>query len=181
MGDIVRASKFMSLVLRHRPDKIGIALDEHGWVSVNELIAGSQKGGVRLSRALIERVVAENDKKRFVFSEDGSKIRAAQGHSVEVDLELTPQEPPEILYHGTASRSVAAIKVEGLTRGRRHHVHLSKDAETARTVGQRHGKPVILEVQAGAMNRAGVPFYCSDNGVWLVESVPPERLVFPPD
>ncbi len=179
MEDIIRASKFMSLILRHNPGKIGVALDANGWASVDDLIAGSQRGSVRLSRALIERVVAENDKKRFVLSEDGLRIRAAQGHSVAIDLALAPLAPPEILYHGTASRFIEAIQREGLIRGARHHVHLSSDADTARAVGQRHGRPVILTVQSGAMSRAGLLFYRSDNGVWLTEAVPPEYLAFP--
>src|SRR5262245_14678306 len=136
---IVRASKFMSLVLRHRPDKIGLTLDTNGWAQVSDLIACSRKGPLPLSRELIQEVVENNDKKRFVFSEDGERIRAAQGHSIEVDLELVPQEPPELLYHGTPSHAVSSIRREGLLRRKRHHVHLSLDRETATRVGQRHG------------------------------------------
>lgn len=176
---IVRASKFMSLVLRHQPEKIGLTLDAQGWAVVADLVACSQRGGTRLSVELIQEVVATNDKKRFVLSEDGKRIRAAQGHSIEVDLALAPIEPPEFLYHGTATRFLESIQREGLIRGSRHHVHLSKDRETATSVGQRHGKPVVMTVLAGEMWKAGIPFYCSENGVWLTEQVPPQYLIFP--
>jgi putative RNA 2'-phosphotransferase len=171
----------MSLLLRHQPEKIGLALDEHGWASVADLIALTQNGSVRLSRELIAEVVATNDKKRFVLSEDGERIRAAQGHSIEVDLALMPREPPEYLYHGTATRFVESIRASGILRGKRHDVHLSADEETAVKVGQRHGKPVVITIRAGDMWRAGIPFTCSENGVWLTDEVPTAYLLFPED
>jgi len=173
---LVRASKYMSLLLRHQPEKVGLALDANGWARVADLVSLTQKGGVRLTRELIEEVVAGNDKKRFVLSEDGERIRAAQGHSIEVDLALPPRQPPEYLYHGTASRFLDSIRKSGIVRGKRHHVHLSPDEETAIKVGQRHGKPVILTIRSGDMWRAGIPFYCSENGVWLTDEVPPAYL-----
>jgi putative RNA 2'-phosphotransferase len=175
---IVRASKFMSLVLRHQPEKIGIELDANGWTSVADLIARSHNGSVRLSAELIQEVVVTNDKKRFVISEDGLRIRAAQGHSVEVDLDLAARQPPDFLFHGTAARNMESIRESGLLKGRRHHVHLSLDRETAVRVGQRYGKPVVLTVQSRKMWDAGIPFYCSDNGVWLTEFVDSKYLQF---
>jgi len=172
----VHTSKFLSYVLRHRPDSIGIALDENGWVDVEVLLAAAERHGKRLSRQVLERAVAENDKKRFAFSEDGRRIRASQGHSVSVDLALEPIEPPELLYHGTVERFLESIREKGLVRGSRHHVHLSPDEATARKVGSRRGKPVILVVEAGRMHQAGYQFFRSANGVWLTESVPAEFL-----
>lgn len=176
--DIVSTSKFLSLLLRHKPEKIGLTLDENGWADVEELIAKANAQGKRLTRELLDRVVAENDKKRFAFSEDGKRIRASQGHSVEVDLALSPQVPPETLFHGTATRFLDSIKQQGLIPGNRQHVHLSLLQETAVSVGKRHGKVVVLVVQAGAMQRAGHKFFVSENGVWLTERVPVEFLVF---
>ena len=178
-ADLVKVSKFLSLVLRHQPEAIGLTLDESGWADVEDLIRRANERGHRLTRPLLERVVAENDKKRFAFSEDGRKIRASQGHSVAVDLALPPAEPPELLYHGTATRFVESIRAKGLHSGSRQHVHLSLDAVTATKVGQRHGKPVILTVRAGAMWAAGHPFFRSANGVWLTERVPVEFIDFP--
>ena len=148
-GKLARTSKFLSLVLRHRPETIGVTLDAQGWVDVDELIASAAAKGQPLTRELIGRVVAENDKQRFALSDDGTRIRANQGHSVEVDLALEPQEPPETLYHGTAARNLRSIERDGLRRGQRHHVHLSADPVTARIVGQRHGEPVVLRVASG--------------------------------
>ncbi|HEY0036191.1 MAG TPA: RNA 2'-phosphotransferase [Longimicrobium sp.] len=178
---LVRASKFLSLVLRHRPEEVGIALDEAGWVEVDVLLDACAQAGVTLDRPTLDRVVAENDKQRFAFSDDGLRIRASQGHSVRVELGLQPQTPPEVLYHGTASRSVEAIRREGLRPGRRTHVHLSLDEQTAEGVGGRHGRPVVLRVQAGRMHAAGHAFYRSENGVWLADEVPPEFIAFPGD
>jgi putative RNA 2'-phosphotransferase len=178
-SSLVRVSKFLSLVLRHQPEKIGITLDDAGWVGVDELLDAAQRSGMRMDRALLERVVAENDKKRFAFSPDGERIRASQGHSVDVDLGLQPVEPPEELFHGTASRFVESIRGEGLRTGSRTHVHLSTDEATARKVGQRHGSPVILRVAAGRMHRAGHQFFVSENGVWLTAAVPAEFIAFP--
>lgn len=179
--DLVKTSKFLSLVLRHQPDVIGLALDENGWADVDELIRLAAAGGHRLTltRPLLEQVVADNDKKRFAFSDDGRRIRASQGHSVRVDLALPAAEPPAELFHGTATRFVESIRAGGLHAGNRQHVHLSLDVPTATKVGQRHGKPVILTVRAGDMAAAGHPFFLSANGVWLTERVPVEFITFP--
>ena len=171
---LVKTSKFLSLVLRHKPQTIGLELDDQGWASVDELIAAAGKQGTKLRSELIEEVVATNDKKRFALSEDGSRIRANQGHSVKVDLGLEPVAPPEFLYHGTATRFMASIRTQGLKPSGRHHVHLSPDRETAVKVGSRRGVPVVLRVEAGRMHAEGTVFYCSDNGVWLTDRVPPE-------
>lgn len=173
---LVKTSKFLSLVLRHEPNKIGLTLDPAGWVAVNELLSACAAYGVNLNRALLETVVRQNDKQRFSFSEDGTRIRANQGHSVEIELGYAPAPPPELLYHGTATRFLASIRQQGLLKGARHHVHLSADVETATRVGQRHGPPVVLTVNAAAMQQAGYTFYLSANGVWLIEHVPPDYL-----
>lgn len=174
--DIVKVSKFLSLVLRHKPEEIGLTLDENGWADVEELIRLINQAGSRLTRPLLERVVAENDKKRFAFSDDGLRIRASQGHSIEVDLALVPQVPPELLYHGTATRFLDSIRETGLVAGKRQHVHLSLDLETASKVGKRHGRLHLLTIRAGEMHRDGRLFYCSANGVWLTELVPLEYI-----
>lgn len=176
---LVRASKFLSLVLRHKPEHIGITLDAAGWVGVDELLAAAGRSGFALDRATLERVVADNDKRRFAFSEDGARIRASQGHSVAVELGLEPQAPPEVLFHGTATRFLDSIRRGGLRPGSRTHVHLSADEATARTVGQRHGKPAVLRIDAGAMHRDGHAFVRSENGVWLTEAVPAGYISFP--
>lgn len=173
----IRHSKFLSLVLRHQPEKIGVSLDPNGWIEVDTLLEAMARHGKRLSREDLERLIRESEKQRFALSEDGLRIRANQGHSVEVDLALAPQTPPEILYHGTVDRFMDSILASGLLKGNRHHVHLSADVETAQKVGQRRGKPVILEVRAGDMHRVGRPFYLSDNGVWLAEDVPVQYIV----
>jgi putative RNA 2'-phosphotransferase len=165
-------SKRLSYVLRHRPDSIGLQLDETGWASVAELLEKLAHQGVTVTRGDLETVVAENDKKRFAFSTDGSRIRASQGHSVAVDLGYEPASPPDTLFHGTASRFVESIHREGLMRGSRAHVHLSIDHETAIRVGRRHGNPVVFVVEAQRLSAAGHLFYLSDNGVWLTEHVP---------
>ena len=169
---IKQISKFLSLILRHNPGKIGLTLDEQGWAEVDELMRLAQGRGPTLSRELIEEVVATNDKQRFALSEDGRLIRANQGHSIAVDLGLVPQTPPALLYHGTADKNLPSIMAQGLLPGRRQHVHLSADVETAVKVGQRHGRPIVLKVQTGAMHAAGHLFYKSANGVWLVAAVP---------
>ncbi|HEX4965395.1 MAG TPA: RNA 2'-phosphotransferase [Thermoanaerobaculia bacterium] len=176
---IVQVSKFLSYVLRHEPAAIGLVLDEAGWASITELIALSRATGKPLTRELIEHVVATNDKQRFAISGDGERIRANQGHSVAIELNLPVSRPPESLYHGTAERFLDSIRAQGLLRRRRQHVHLSRDVPTALRVGQRHGQPVVLEVRAAALFDTGRPFYLSDNGVWLTEAVPPQFLVFP--
>jgi putative RNA 2'-phosphotransferase len=178
-GKLVRFSKFLSLVLRHDPRKIGLALDQQGWADVEALIAGANAHGVPLTRALLEQVVAENDKQRFKLSEDGQRIRANQGHTLKVDLELKASQPPGRLYHGTATRFLAPIRRDGLRPGKRQHVHLSLDHETAVKVGSRHGQPVVLVVRAAEMAAAGYLFYLSDNGIWLTAAVPAKFLEFP--
>lgn len=172
-----KTSKFLSLVLRHDPGAIGLELDAQGWADVDALLEGITAKGHALDRATLERIVAESDKQRFKLSDDGMRIRANQGHSVEVQLELAPQQPPEILFHGTVAKFLAAIRRDGLIRGSRHHVHLSADLDTAQKVGQRRGKPIVLRVRAGEMARGGAEFFLSENGVWLTEHVPPEFLV----
>lgn len=174
--DDVRASKFLSLVLRHKPEAAGLALDPEGWADVEALLEAID---LIADRAHLERIVAENDKKRFVLSSDGRLIRAAQGHSLDVDLRLTAVEPPETLYHGTATRFVAAIRAEGLRPGARRYVHLSGTEDVARSVGARHGKPVVLAVTARVAHDAGQPFFRAENGVWLTDPLPPHYLTFP--
>jgi len=173
---IVTISKFLSLVLRHKPQEIGITLDPEGWVPVEDLLAAVARHGRPITLEQLDEVVATNDKQRFAFSPDGRLIRANQGHSVEVDLALPPVEPPELLYHGTVERFLESIREKGLVRGKRHHVHLSADRETAARVGQRRGRPVVLMVEAGRMHREGHQFFRSENGVWLTETVPPTYL-----
>jgi putative RNA 2'-phosphotransferase len=169
-------SKFLSFVLRHRPDEIGIEPDRNGWVDIEHLLTASAAYGRPLSRDELAYAVEHNNKKRFAISEDGLRIRASQGHSTDVDLGYEPTTPPDVLYHGTASRHVKAIRKQGLVKGNRHHVHLSTDEATARAVGQRHGRAVVLRVRSGEMSRAGFAFYVSANGVWLTETVPYEYI-----
>lgn len=170
-------SKFLSLVLRHDPGKVGISLDSNGWTSIATLVAGVQRAGFpEFDRATLDAVVENNEKKRFTISEDGSMIRAAQGHSVEVDLALQPSTPPDILYHGTASTRLASIREHGLVPGKRQQVHLSNDSETAVKVGSRHGRPVVLVVDAARMAAEGIVFFQADNGVWLTDAVPADYL-----
>jgi len=172
----VRISKFLSLVLRHQPEKIGLSLDQSGWASVEQLIEASRRRGFEFTHEELQNVVAGNDKKRFSLSEDGLWIRANQGHSIKVELGYAPTAPPEILYHGTAERFLTSIKQQGLIKGKRHHVHLSADVDTATKVGRRHGKPVVLRVEAGRMSQDGFIFYLSANGVWLTDRVPVQYL-----
>lgn len=172
-------SRFLSHVLRHRPDRIALALDAAGWAEIDALLTGAAQAGRPITREDLQEIVETSDKQRFAISADGGRIRASQGHSVAVRLGYVPVAPPRTLYHGTAPRFLEAIRRDGLKRMRRHHVHLSPDPDTARTVGGRRGKPVILEVAAGAMARDGHLFYVSDNGVWLTDAVPPAYLTFP--
>lgn len=174
--DTVQLSKFLSFVLRHKPDAIGLTLDTQGWASIDELLARSDAAGIRFNREDLLQIVETSDKKRFSLAQDGLHIRAAQGHSVTVALGLSPQEPPSILYHGTATRFVDSILSEGLKPQARQQVHLSADEATAYRVGQRHGKPVILKVDALRMHTKGFKFFLADNGVWLTDQVPPEFL-----
>ncbi len=166
----------MSLVLRHKPEEIGITLDRAGWVPVREL---AEKSSGVLTEKEIRAVVATSDKQRFSLSENGQLVRANQGHSVDVDLGLEPLAPPERLFHGTALRFLDGIKAQGLVSGNRQHVHLSASAETAKAVGQRHGKPVVLQIKSGEMAASGTEFLQSDNGVWLTDNVPTQYLIFP--
>lgn len=177
--ELVKKSKFLSLILRHDPAVVGVEMDESGWVEVEELLAALQRKDAGFSRECLDEIVATNDKKRFAFSEDGSRIRASQGHSLGIDLGLEPVIPPVELFHGTAERYLASIRENGLRRGSRDSVHLSPDAETARKVGQRHGRPAVLVIRAVAMAEAGYRFYLSDNGVWLTEVVPAAFIRFP--
>lgn len=168
-------SKFISLILRHKPETIGITLDEHGWANVDELIAGIAKTHP-IDMAILEQIVAEDEKQRYSFNEDKTLIRANQGHSIPVDVELEEKQPPEILYHGTGEKYVSSINEQGLIPKSRLYVHLSGDEETARKVGQRHGKPVIYKVKSGEMYNDGYKFFRSVNGVWLTKSVPVKYL-----
>ncbi len=169
---LIRVSKYLAKYLRHSPHELGLTLQPGGWVPVDDLLAAAEDHGLPISYDELVECVETNDKKRFSFDETGDLIRANQGHSVEVDLQLEEREPPEVLYHGTVERFLPAILAEGLIKGRRHHVHLSKDVETARKVGARRGKPVVLKVDAGGMHRDGHKFFLSANGVWLTDTVP---------
>lgn len=169
-------SKFLSLVLRHKPEEINLVLDENGWANIADLIEKAVKSGTEFTIEELEEVVETSDKKRFSFDETKTKIRANQGHSIVVDVEFEEKTPPPILYHGTAERNLDSIFKTGLEKRERHHVHLSSETDTARAVGTRYGKPVILEIDAAQMAANGFKFYVSANGVWLVDKVPPEFL-----
>jgi len=173
---LVKISKYLSRHLRHDPDGLGLTLAPGGWVGVDDLLAACARRRFGLSRAELEQVVAQNSKQRFSFDPTGTLIRANQGHSVAVDLQLEPTPPPAVLYHGAGHQTAPLIARAGLDKMRRHHVHLSADPETARAVGARHGRPIIFQVDAAAMAQAGHLFYRSDNGVWLTDAVPPELL-----
>lgn len=172
----VRVSKFLSLVLRHEPAKANLTLAPGGWVLINDLLAGAATAGFRFTRDELDAVVRACEKRRFAIDDTGTKVRANQGHSAEVELQFEPAEPPAELYHGTAEHTLAAILRAGLLKMARHHVHLSPDTGTATKVGSRHGKPAILAIDAAKMRADGHTFYRSANGVWLVEHVPPEYL-----
>lgn len=171
-------SKFLSLILRHKPEVIGLGLDENGWASVEELLAKAPQGRIRLTFEELKEVVDTNDKKRFAFSDDFTMIRANQGHSLKVDLKLEEKTPPGLLYHGTAIQNLDSIKEQGLIKGQRHHVHLSADKETAVKVGGRHGKPVVLTIASMNMYQSGITFYRSENGVWLTDHVAVQFIDF---
>lgn len=174
---LTETSKFLSYVLRHEPESIGITLDAEGWTDIAALIAAATHHGKPIDRELIDTVVTTNDKKRFAISEDGLRIRAVQGHSNEsVDIQYVEKVPPEFLYHGTATRFLESILREGLKPGERQYVHLSEDRETAVSVGQRYGKPVVLKIKALAMQQQGFKFFQADNGVWLTNNVPADQL-----
>jgi putative RNA 2'-phosphotransferase len=174
--DPVQLSKFLSFVLRHKPDAIGLTLSQDGWVEVDDLLQKANAAGTPFGREELLRVVATSDKERFSVSEDGSRVRAAQGHSLSVELGLRLQEPPAVLYHGTATRFLESIRSSGLKPQARQQVHLSSDEATAELVGRRHGKPIVLKVDARAMHATGFLFYIADNGVWLTDEVPPKFL-----
>lgn len=167
----------MSLVLRHEPSAAGLTLDTEGWVDVDELINGAARHGFSFTREELDEVVQTSDKQRFALSLNGQQIRTNQGHSVSVDLGLTPVIPPPRLYHGTVEQFVEAIMAEGLDKRARQHVHLSADLETATRVGSRRGRPIILEIAAAEMHAAGFHFFCSENGVWLTDKVPPQYIL----
>ncbi|MCA9393721.1 MAG: RNA 2'-phosphotransferase [Candidatus Omnitrophica bacterium] len=174
-------SKYLSFVLRHKPQAIGLKLDANGWARVDELITCAARDGRKLTPELIAAVVATDPKQRYAFSEDGARIRANQGHSVDVDLQLKEEEPPAVLFHGTARASLEAILVHGLKPMQRHHVHLSVDESTAYAVGRRYGEPVILRVDCAAMRADGHVFFRSENGVWLTDTVPAKFLAIAGD
>jgi putative RNA 2'-phosphotransferase len=173
-----RISKTLSLALRHEPGRIGLRLDSAGWAAVDELIEGMNSGGFSITVEQLEEVVRTNDKQRFAFSEDKRRIRANQGHSIAVDLMYAQQQPPELLYHGTAVRFLPSIREQGLRKMQRHHVHLSAETAVTLKVGARRGRPVLLTILAGDMARAEHVFYVSANGVWLVDHVPVEFIEF---
>lgn len=172
--DLQKISKYLSFILRHSPESIGLNLDQNGWGEIDHIIENTKS--FQLTRSMIEVVVETNDKQRFSISSCGGNIRANQGHSVNVDLELEPIEPPEVLLHGTAARFVESVMELGLNKQKRHHVHLSESADVAKVVGSRYGEPVVLRVNAKAMIKDGFLFYKSSNNVWLVESVPPKYI-----
>lgn len=170
MSDFVKTSKFIALVLRHKPEAIGLTLDGEGWADISSLLSGLAAHGHPLTRHQLQQLVAGDNKGRYMI--DGTRIRAAQGHSLKVDAGLKPATPPELLYHGTVGKFLDSIRATGLDKRQRHHVHLSLDVETATTVAKRRGAPVILTIRAGDMSRAGYPFFISENGVWLTDAVP---------
>lgn len=175
----LRISKFLSCVLRHQPSEAFVSLDPAGWVPVETLLVGLARAGKFLTREDLEQIVATNSKRRFEFSYEGGRIRACQGHTVEVDFDLPPQTPPEVLYHGTATRHLGSIREQGLLRMQRHHVHLSTETKVTMQVASRQGNPVLLRIQAGEMHRAGHVFFCTSNDVWLVDHVPASFIQFP--
>ncbi len=171
MGKLDKLSVFISLVLRHKPDAAGIQLDEHGWANADELIEGIKNTGRQIDMDILEEIVRTDNKQRYSFNEDKTLIRANQGHSILVDVELEEKQPPQYLYHGTADRFLDSIVIEGLKPMNRLYVHLSNDKETAVKVGKRHGKPVVLKIKAEEMWKDGIKFYLSQNGVWLTKYV----------
>jgi putative RNA 2'-phosphotransferase len=176
---MVRVSKFLSYVLRHDPGRIGLTLDRNGWADVADLLQGACHAGLELTEELIAGVVRHSDKKRFALSDDGLRIRANYGHTVHVELDMEPCAPPDILYHGTATRFLESIRRNGLQPKGRSYVHLSGDRHTAGRVGSRHGKPVILEIEAGKMYAHGFEFILTPGGIWLSRAIPLEYICFP--
>ena len=175
----VRISKFLCLVLRHKPESINLTLDRQGWAEVDRLINLAGQKGTKIDFSMLEKIVANDDKQRFSFSQDKSRIRANQGHSIKVDLSLERKTPPEYLFHGTATRFIKSISQQGLLKRSRQYVHLSENESTAISVGQRYGKPVLLKILAKKMQKAGYSFFLADNGVWLTDIVPKEFIDFP--
>ncbi len=173
---LIRISKFLSKYLRHDPEALSITLEPGGWIDVATLLRAAAARGMAITRAELDEVVARNDKQRFAFDESGLRIRANQGHTVPVDLQLEPTTPPGVLYHGTSEAAAPSIRREGLRKMQRNHVHLSADVETAVRVGRRHGRPIVFLVDTAAMVRDGFVFYRAENGVWLVDNVPPRYL-----
>jgi putative RNA 2'-phosphotransferase len=173
---LTTVSKFLSKYLRHEPEALGLVLAPGGWVAIDDALAGAASVGFPISHEELKQIVAESDKQRFAFDETGTRIRANQGHSAEVDLELPDAVPPSVLYHGTVEKFLAAILAEGLKKMARHHVHLSPDTATAAKVGERRGRPVILIVDAAAMHAARHKFHVSANGVWLTDHVPAKYI-----
>ncbi|MCG8702451.1 MAG: RNA 2'-phosphotransferase [Bacteroidales bacterium] len=167
-----KLSKFLSMVLRHKPEVIEITLDSNGWTSVSQLLEKMNSYGKQIDFETLEVILETNNKKRFSFNEDKTKIRANQGHSVEIELGYERKYPPSVLYHGTSDKNVVSIYKSGIQKKKRHHVHLSKDIETAKSVGQRHGKPVIFEILTEEMHNEGYEFFESKNGVWLTDEIP---------
>jgi putative RNA 2'-phosphotransferase len=176
---LTKLSKFLSLVLRHKPEEIGLELDAAGWANVDALLSSMQQHGIAITIDQLVKIVDTDEKSRYQFSPDRKHIRASQGHSLEVDLGYQPQQPPDVLYHGTASRFLESIQRTGLEKRNRHHVHLSASPDVAAAVGKRHGVPVILVIDAARMNRDGCIFYRSENNVWLTEEVPVRYISFP--
>lgn len=174
---LIRASKFLSLVLRHKPETIGLSLDESGWATIDDLVRLSSTSDHPLTRELIHNIVTCSDKQRFAIDASGKRIRANQGHSISVSLQLPQVEPPDVLFHGTAMRFLDSIITTGLHKGARHHVHLSSNVDTAREVGSRYGRPVILTIQALKLHKSGHAFYRAENGVWLTDHVPVEYII----
>ena len=179
MNKLIELSRFLSYVLRHKPEALDLDMSTDGWVAVEELIDKMNKDGKDITFQILKMIVQQDDKKRYSFNEDESRIRANQGHSIKIDLDLKPITPPKYLYHGTAARNIDSIKEHGLLKRERHHVHLSENKDTAKRVGARYGKPIILTILAGDMNNAGHTFYRSDNLVWLTDTVPVEFIEFP--
>ena len=178
---LIELSRFLSYVLRHKPDAIGLAMAKDGWVDVAELLLKMHESDKAITFEMLKTIVQQDDKRRYAFNEDETRIRANQGHSIDVDLNLVPVNPPVCLYHGTTGRNLESIKQHGLLKQQRHHVHLSESTATAKRVGARYGKPIILTIMAGDMANAGYTFYRSQNHVWLTDAVLPEFIRFPAD
>lgn len=176
---LVRISKFLCLILRHKPDTIGLTLDAEGWAKVDELLPKALEHGVIIDRPILRQIVEHGEKKRFSFSEDGQKIRANYGHSIPIVFGSEPSEPPEFLYHGTAKRFLPPISEQGLGPGTRQYVHLVEDEKTAVAVGRRHGEPVVLTIKAHAMHENGFEFFKTESEIWLTKTVPAEYIIDP--